>query len=85
MSILHFHKFDKVVSVAILPVSDADYARIKQIREMDATMGYYTFKDEIREALGNREIQTSVVKECASCGDLKEFIFYGDHSKSSFR
>ena len=79
----HWHSWIKIKSVALIPVIEPDYDRMKSIQEIvdTTTISDSWIERETSRALGCNYVRTSVVKEC-ECGELQEYIFDGDHTQT---
>lgn len=75
MGMFHLHSWRRVKSASvILPL-------LPPIRDIDKLLLDTLLEDMWTDSIIDRtKIRTSVVKEC-ECGDLREYIFEGDHTK----
>jgi hypothetical protein len=65
---LHCHSFDKVRSVQLVPPA--------------INFDSWNFRGSpgmMEKLVEESKTKTSVVKECSTCGALREYLFLGDH------
>ena len=75
MSLFHIHAWGKVKSATVIP------PLLPPIQDINKPLlDDLLFDMSPCSIIDKSKVRTSVVKEC-ECGDLREYVFEGDHTK----